>query len=308
MYRVADQRPASGGTAVVAAILALLGGIVGVVGVVFGVVATVNSERGVSAWGLVPGWMSAVSVVTLVVDLLAGVLLVAGAILVFRRRGAGPTLVVLGCVGVLVAYVVTAISTVVQLLQYGIPVGRHLDAVFGPSAFYWLESLGIDVPWGLSVLVLVFPVVTFVLGVLPSTRRWCTGAAGQVGGRPVGAWAPGAHMPGMQPYGMRPPVGHHPGVQPVPAAQHLGAAPVPGGHYPGLAPTPGAHPGVVPVPGAQHSAATPALTPGGQNPGAAPIPGASHPGFPQPSHGAPQGQQLPSGQPPQYRPHDGYRP
>lgn len=305
MYRVADQRPASGGTAVAAAVLALLGGIVGVVGVVFGVVATVDSERGVFAWGMVPGWMSVVSVVTLVVDLLAGVLLLAGAILVFRRRGAGPTLVVLGCVGVLASYVVTAISTVAQLLQYRLPVGRHLDVVFGQTALYGLQSVGIDVPWGVSMLALLFPVVTFVLAVLPSTRRWCKGAVAQVGGRPVGAWAPGARM---QPYGMRPPVGHHPGVQPTPVAQHLGAVPMPGGHYPGLAP------GAVPVPGAQRPAPTPvlgahpALAPGAQNPGAAPIPGASHPGFPQPSHGAPQGQQLPNGQPPQYRPQDGYRP
>lgn len=299
MYRVADQRPAGGGTAVAAAVLALLGGIVGVVGVVFGVVATVNSERGVFAWGMVPGWMSVVSVVTLVVDLLAGVLLLAGAILVFRRRGAGPTLVVLGCVGVLASYVVTVISTVAQLLQYGVSVGRHLDVVFGQTALYGLQSVGIDVPWGVSILALLFPVVTFALAVLPSTRRWRKGAVAQAGGRPVGAWAPGVQM---QPYGMRPPVGHHPGVQPAPVAQHLGAAPMPGGHYPGLAP------GAVPVPGAQRPAPTPVPGPGAQNPGAAPVSGASYPAFPQSSHGVPQGQQLPIGQPPQYRPQDGYRP
>ncbi|MEU5409369.1 hypothetical protein [Nocardia asteroides] len=211
MYRVADQRPASGGTAKVAGALAGVGGIAGAVGVVSGVVAMVRSESGVFGWGIAPGWVSVVSALTLVVDIGSTALLLAGSILLFRRRKAGPTLVVLGCVGVFAAFVMSALSVVVQLVDYGLPVGRHLGAVLGQSTFNGLFTLEHEVSWFFSVALLVFPVITFVLAILPSTRRWCGGV---VGVRTVPGWVPGA-----PPYGARPPVGVPPGMGAGPGAQ-----------------------------------------------------------------------------------------
>ncbi|MGW4235200.1 hypothetical protein ACWEF9_39225, partial [Streptomyces sp. NPDC004980] len=164
MYRVADQRPASGGTAVVAAVLALLGGIAGVVGVVFGLYKMVRSETGVFGWGIAPGWVSVVSGATLLVDVVSAVALLVGAILAFRRRAAGPTLVVLGSAGTVGAYVVTAISTAVQLIQYDLPIGRHIDVVLGQSVFNGLYSMERNLPWVVSVLLLVFPVPVDAVG------------------------------------------------------------------------------------------------------------------------------------------------
>ncbi|WP_218719218.1 hypothetical protein [Nocardia sp. MH4] len=310
MYRVADQRPASGGTAVVAAALALLGGIAGAVGVLFGLFRMVRSETGVFGWGIAPGWVSVVSGATLLVDVLSAVSLSVGAILLFRRRGAGPTLVALGSVGTLGAYVVTAMSTAVQLLQYDLPIGRHLDAVLGQSVFNGLFSVERSVPWMVSVLLLVFPVVTFVLAVLPSTRRWCK-AARPPGGRgtrelgrhpgiPSMAGVPGRPWPGAPHQALH--------AQP-PGAQFTGGAP-----YPGMPPVPDAlDAGRQQAPGAPHAGAQPAL--GALHSGAQPTPypsaplrpDAQRPDSPAPNQGAPQGYQRPTGPPQDHRPQDGYR-
>ncbi len=328
MYRVADQRAAGGGTAVAVAVLALLGGIAGAVGVVSGLVAMVRSESGLFGWGMVPGWVSVVSGATLVIDLGSAVLLLVGAMLVFRRRGAGPMLVVLGCVGVLGAFVVTAISTVVQLMQYGIPIGRHVDAMLGQSVFNGLFSMERDVPWLLAVLLLVFPVVTFVLGVLPSTRRWCKGATAQR--RPGGAWAPsvaGGH-PGMPPMVGAPhqpgPGGAlhaHSGAQFVGGAPHPGTRPLLDAPHPGGQHGPGApYQGAQPAPGTPYMGTTP--TPGTTQIGAQTAPDAPRPDAPTPYPSAPlrpdaqrpapnqvvpPGYQRTTAPPRDHRPQDGYR-
>ncbi|MFE3541451.1 hypothetical protein ACFXK0_00595 [Nocardia sp. NPDC059177] len=196
MYRVPVQRPASGGTAVSAGVLAVLGALVGVGGLISVLVRGGGSVLGI---GLVPGWASAVSGLVLFIDAVASILLFVGAVLVFRRRGAGPMLVALGCAGVVGAYVVAAVSVAVQLSEIGISIGRHLEAVFGQTNVNAIVGEVVEVPWPVSVLLLVFPVLTFVLAVLPSTRRWCKGA--WAGGRPAaGAWAPA----GQGPHGMRP--------------------------------------------------------------------------------------------------------
>ncbi|MET9216296.1 MULTISPECIES: hypothetical protein [unclassified Nocardia] len=300
MYRVADQRPASGGTAVVAAVLALLGGIAGVVGVVFGLYKMVRSETGVFGWGIAPGWVSVVSGATLLVDVVSAVALLVGAILAFRRRAAGPTLVVLGSAGTVGAYVVTAISTAVQLIQYDLPIGRHIDVVLGQSVFNGLYSMERNLPWVVSVLLLVFPVVTFVLAVLPSTKRWCKGGAAQR--PPGGAWAPGmvpvagapgrpgpgapqhalhGQLPGAQFVGGAP----HPGMRPLLDAPRPGGQQTPGTPYPSAQPTPGApYAGAQPTPGAPNAGAQPA--PGAPYAGAQPAPGAPYAGT-QPAPGAP---------------------
>lgn len=195
MYSAPAQRPATGGTAVTAAILALLGGLAAFGGVVMYVVNTLRFDSPWLAWGLLPEWASMVTAVLLVIDLVAAVMLLVGASLLLRRRTAGPVLVILGCLGVIGAYVLGALSTVVQLMDYGLPLSRQLEAILGNSSINLILGADVDIPWAVSLLTMVFPVVTFLLAVLPSTRRWCNG---QGRGRPP--VAPGIfpmQQPGM---------------------------------------------------------------------------------------------------------------
>ncbi|MGW5438943.1 hypothetical protein [Nocardia asteroides] len=198
-----------------AAILALLGGLAILGGVVMFVVNTVRFDALWFRWGAVPGWVSLVMALTLVIDLVAAVLLVTGAGAVFRRRGAGPVLVTLGCVGVLASYVVTVLSVCAQLGFSNLGSARNIALVFGHSSATEVISADVRVPWAVSVALLVFPVVTFVLALLPSTRRWCRSAAA-AGARQAQGWVPGG-----QQYGMPAPVGFQPGRASVPVPPHV---------------------------------------------------------------------------------------
>ncbi len=193
MYPAPAPRPATGGTAVTAAILALLGGLAAFGGVVMYVANTLRFDSPWFGWGIVPGWTSIVTVLLLVIDVIAGVMLLAGAALILRRRKAGPVLVILGCLGEIGSFVLGGVSTVLQLMDYGIPLSRQLDAVLGNSSINLILGADVDIPWAVSLLMLVFPVLTFVLAVLPSTRRWCRSGP------------PGFGGPGMQPFPMQQP-------------------------------------------------------------------------------------------------------
>ncbi|MGY0500808.1 hypothetical protein ACWZHB_20170 [Nocardia sp. FBN12] len=193
MYPAPAQRPATGGTAVTAAILALLGGLAAFGGVVMYAANTLRFDSPWFGWGIVPGWTSIVTVLLLVIDVVAAVMLLAGAALILRRRKAGPTLVILGCLGEIGTFVLGGLSTVIQLLDYGLPLSRQLEAILGNSSINLLLGADVDIHWAVSLFMMVFPVLTFVLAVLPTTRRWCRGDDR----RPAGFGAPG-----MQPFPM----------------------------------------------------------------------------------------------------------
>ncbi len=211
MYPAPAQRPATGGTAMTAAILATLGGLAGLGGVLMYVVNTVRFDSPVFGWGFMPGWVSIVVAVSFVLDLVAAVMLLVGAAQVFGRRGSGPTLVALGCFGVIVAYLLGAFTGLVLSLEYDFPLISEQSSIFGNTSVDSMLGAYVEIPWAISLLVMVFPLVTFTLAVLPSTRRWCRGAR------------PGWPAQGAQPYGM-PPGAYHPGNPPYPGQQQ----PVPG--------------------------------------------------------------------------------
>ncbi|MEV0076828.1 resistance to Congo red protein [Nocardia neocaledoniensis] len=211
MYPAPAQRPATGGTAMTAAILATLGGLAGLGGVLMYVVNTVRFDSPVFGWGFMPGWVSIVVAVSFVVDLVAAVMLLVGAAQVFGRRGSGPTLVALGCFGVIVAYLLGAFTGLVLSLEYDLPIISGQSSIFGNTSVDSMLGAYVEIPWAISLLVMVFPLVTFTLAVLPSTRRWCRGAR------------PGWSAQGAQPYGM-PPGAYHPGNPPYPGQPQ----PVPG--------------------------------------------------------------------------------
>ncbi len=201
MYPAPAPRPTTGGTAMTAAILASLGGLAGVGGVLMYVVNTVRLGSPLFGWGFMPGWVSIVVAVSFALDLVAAVMLLAGAMQVFGRRGSGPTLVALGCFGVIVAYLLGVFTGLVLSLEYDFPLISEQSSIFGNTSVDSMLGAYVDVPWAISLLVMVFPVATFVLAVLPSTRRWCRGTA-------RAGWPAQA----MQPYGM-PPAGPHPGAR-----------------------------------------------------------------------------------------------
>ncbi len=206
MYPAPAQRPATGGTAITAAILATLGGLAGLGGVLMYVVNTVRFDSPVFGWGFMPGWVSIVVAVSFVVDLVAAVMLLVGAAQVFGRRGSGPMLVALGCFGVIVAYLLGVFTGLVLSLEYDLPIISGQSSIFGNTSVDTMLGAYVDIPWAISLLVMVFPVVTFVLAVLPSTRRWCRGAAARPGWPAQGAQPypagphPGAYHPGNPPY------------------------------------------------------------------------------------------------------------
>ncbi|TDP41832.1 hypothetical protein [Nocardia ignorata] len=216
MYPAPVQRPPSGGTAIVAGLSALVGGILGVVGMIAAMVRMVTSDYPMFAWGYAPAWVSIVSAVLLVVDIVAAVLLFIGAIMLFRRGKSGPTMVALGCAGVIGAYVAGVITSVAQFGHFDMGSRLFREVVFGQSAVNSLLGSHIDLPWFLPILLLVFPAVTFLLALLPSTRKWC----GRGDQRP--AWAPAA--PRM-PY-------QHPGTPQAPGYAAPQAQWAPPGHHP----------------------------------------------------------------------------
>ncbi|MGW5452931.1 hypothetical protein [Nocardia sp. NPDC003979] len=194
------QRPPSGGTAIIAGVSALVGGLIELISAV---VWMATSDYPLFAWGFAPAWASFVSAVLMVVDVIAAVLLLIGAIMLLRRGRPGPTIVALGCAGVVGAYVVGVISNVAQFGRFDPGSKIFLELTFGQSAVRSLLGSYVDLPWFLPILLLVFPAVTFLLALLPSTRRWC-GAGNH---RPT--WAPNAQG---RPY-------QHPNVPGHPAAQ-----------------------------------------------------------------------------------------
>ncbi|MEV0333295.1 hypothetical protein [Nocardia sp. NPDC050717] len=186
-----------------AAILAVLGGLAAFGGVLMYVVNTVRFDSPLFGWGYTPGWVSIVVGVSFVIDLVAAVLLLAGAAQVFGRRGAGPTLVALGSFGVLVAYLLGVLTGLAMSLQYDLPIFNGQSSIFGHTSVDSMLGAYVDIPWVVSLLVMVFPVVTFVLAVLPSTRRWCKRAnfarpGWPAQGMPYGMPAAGPQYPPYQ--------------------------------------------------------------------------------------------------------------
>ncbi|MFD3506733.1 hypothetical protein [Nocardia sp. NPDC058666] len=206
MYHAADQRPATGGTAITAAVLAVLGALAGLGGAV-SIVRIMVLANSVFWWGLAPTWASVAMALALIVEVVAAVLLFTGAILIFRRRHSGPTLTVLGCIGVVGAYAVSVVTTLGQMAEYGDISGRSIQYALRQTSVDAMVAgtVETDLPTVVSVLLLGFPLVTFALAVLPSTRRWCRGVR-------QSAWGSGAPMP---PHGVQPAM-YRPGMPPVP--------------------------------------------------------------------------------------------
>ncbi|BCI78799.1 hypothetical protein ACJH6J_02120 [Mycobacterium sp. SMC-18] len=152
----------SGGTAITAGVLAALGGLLslGITAVSLFfliVIASIGSnfdrsdlEFLDSIFGILAIGMVAMVIIGLVLGTVLSVLLIAGAVLLFRRKMLGRWLVVSGCAVAIVSNLMTAVFT---------------TAV---TADDWYSPEGV-----VSVVVgLAFPITTMVLALLPSTTAW----------------------------------------------------------------------------------------------------------------------------------------
>ena len=163
-YPAAPAAPAqpSGGTAITAGVLATLGGLLslGITAVSLFfliVIASIGSnfdrsdvEFLDSIFGVLAIGLVAVVIITLVLGTLLSVLLIAGAVLLFRRKMLGRWLVVSGCAVAIVSNLMTSVFT---------------TAVTSDD---WYSPEGVVS----ALLGLAFPIITMVLALLPSTTAW----------------------------------------------------------------------------------------------------------------------------------------
>lgn len=170
-YPVPPAAPAQprGGTAITAGVLAALGGLLslGITAVSLFfliVIASIGSnfdrsdvEFLDSIFGVLAIGLVAVVIITLVLGTLLSVLLIAGAVLLFRRKMLGRWLVVSGCALAIVSNLMTSVFT---------------TAVTSDN-WYSPESVVS------ALLGLAFPIITMVLALLPSTTAWIRAEQGR---------------------------------------------------------------------------------------------------------------------------------
>jgi hypothetical protein len=163
-YPVPPAAPAqpSGGTAITAGVLAALGGLLslGITAVSLFLLIAITSigsnfdrsdvEFLDSIFGILAIGMVAVVIIGLVLGTLLSVLLISGAVLLFRRKMLGRWLVVSGC----------AVATVSNLLTSVFTTAVTSDHWYSPESVVS------------ALLGLAFPIITMVLALLPSTTAW----------------------------------------------------------------------------------------------------------------------------------------
>lgn len=170
-YPVPPAAPAQprGGTAITAGVLAALGGLLslGITAVSLFfliVIASIGSnfdradvEFLDSIFGVLAIGLVAVVIIALVLGTLLSVLLIAGAVLLFRRKMLGRWLVVSGCAVAIVSNLMTSVFT---------------TAVTSDD---WYSPEGVVS----ALLGLAFPIITMVLALLPSTTAWIRAEQGR---------------------------------------------------------------------------------------------------------------------------------
>ncbi|GAA5047185.1 hypothetical protein [Nocardia callitridis] len=165
VYSGGAQGAPGGGTAITAGVLASIGAVAELLGGVVNVVLAVGlgALLGSESAEIGGNWYTLFVLVTGVVAIVAGILLGWGAIALFNKKALGRTLIVVGCLLVIVAALVSfALSQMVA------------DSLSGVG----LLAGGI-----ISGVVLVFPIATLILVLLSSTSRWLSYRP-ELGGQP----------------------------------------------------------------------------------------------------------------------------
>ncbi|GAC68423.1 hypothetical protein [Gordonia soli] len=146
---------ASGATAIAASVLSFLGALasaIGVISLLFVILVALGID---GADQYFPGWFVALLAVVAVINIVVAGLLVGGGVAVLRRSMVGRTLIASGCAIYLVSGLALTISQYAFLSQ--------------------LDTTGADVGVGGilgQVAGVVFPLITLVLVLVPSTTAW----------------------------------------------------------------------------------------------------------------------------------------
>ncbi|MCG5431016.1 hypothetical protein LV457_01720 [Mycobacterium sp. MYCO198283] len=161
--------PASGATAIVAAVLSFLGALANVLSAVDGFVSVASLREPRGAYGVeYPAWLAPTGIIVSIAQLVLAVALVFGGVQLVRRRLNG-RVVVAAAAGA---------AVLIQLVSLG----------FAAAAVKWARDLsarydvGVDLgplltlSIGISAVMIIFPIATGVLALLPATRRWCLSA------------------------------------------------------------------------------------------------------------------------------------
>ncbi|QRY52721.1 hypothetical protein [Mycolicibacterium septicum] len=142
----------SGGTAITTAVLAGLGALATLGGGILGLIglAALNSDSTYSTSDVLSGGACALLVIVMLVNIVSGLLLLPGTVMLLQRKMIGRWLIVGGC----------ALTILNSLLSLGLSaaVTARYESYGGGSAFEFLS--------------LVFPIATLVLAMLPSTTAW----------------------------------------------------------------------------------------------------------------------------------------
>lgn len=161
----------SGATAIAASVLALLGGCAALIGVVefLRLASDIGFDAALTFPGSwVPGleWWQTAIVVGQVSNVLTAGLLLFGAIALLQRKRSGRTMIIWGCVVVLInhALVIVAAVQLAQSFHAAFSDAPAFDAVFGLGVAY--------VGW-VSLVAIAFPLVTLCLAASRATVRWC---------------------------------------------------------------------------------------------------------------------------------------
>ncbi|MGW5314988.1 hypothetical protein [Nocardia thailandica] len=162
----AAPRRASGATAIAAAVLAFAGAVVWAGAAVPTVSGLVEYGTDWFGWADLPGRMSPLHRWLALTDLLLVILLIFGGALLLVRSLAGQLVTALACGYVLVSYAAVALEHVEFHQLSEAP--RYL----GHSPLTGTFGTGFEAPWFAGPALLVFPVLTLVCTLLPSTTRW----------------------------------------------------------------------------------------------------------------------------------------
>lgn len=155
-----SQTAPSGATAKAAAVLALLGGIANLV-----LAAVLVAAGGyVSEQDRPPGWYRATIYVVAAAGFISAGALLAGAVMTLTRKRFGPQIVAVGCALCIATFFVDLAMALSAAGEGGVGVsgspGRYLSG-------------------------LIFPALTLVLALLPSTKRWLAGDLAPADGGPA---------------------------------------------------------------------------------------------------------------------------
>jgi hypothetical protein len=158
---VPPQKPAGGGTAISAAVLSLLGSVAQ--GYPF-VTSTLEMGSNDEMLKHLPGWWHVYVLISWVLSFILTVGLLVGGIQLLRRRDYARRMIIGAC-GIVIF--TTVFGTIMMLAM------RDKLAEYAGVSASFLSTVGIVG----GLIVLIFPIVTLVLTILPPTKRWCAQGA-----------------------------------------------------------------------------------------------------------------------------------